>query len=58
MPCADETPPGTDGAARLRALLAGVPLPAKANLRTRWARDPDRQATYVSVPNPLAELPA
>jgi siderophore synthetase component len=55
--CADETPPGTDGAARLRALLAGVPLPAKANLRTRWARDPDRQATYVSVPNPLAEIP-
>jgi siderophore synthetase component len=39
---------------RLRALLAGVPLPAKANLRTRWARDPDRRATYVTVPNPLA----
>ncbi len=45
------------GAARLRALLAGVPLPAKANLRTRWARDPDRESTYVPVPNPLADLP-
>ncbi len=44
------------GAARLRALLAGVPLPAKANLRTRWARDPDREAGYVPVPNPLADL--
>jgi siderophore synthetase component len=53
--CAEGTPADTDGAARLRALLAGVPLPAKANLRTRWARDPDRQATYVPVPNPLAK---
>ncbi|MEV5709447.1 IucA/IucC family protein [Actinoallomurus sp. NPDC052274] len=53
--CAEDTPADTDGAARLRALLAGVPLPAKANLRTRWARDADRQATYVPVPNPLAE---
>ncbi|MCO5999978.1 IucA/IucC family protein [Actinoallomurus rhizosphaericola] len=53
--CAGDTPADTDGAARLRALLAGVPLPAKANLRTRWARDPDRQAAYVPVPNPLAE---
>lgn len=42
------------GAERLRGLLAGVPLPAKANLRTRWARDPDRDAGYVAVPNPLA----
>jgi siderophore synthetase component len=56
--CAEETPADTDGAARLRALLAGVPLPAKANLRARWARDPDRQATYVPVPNPLVEAPA
>jgi hypothetical protein len=46
------------GAARLRALLAGVPLPAKANLRTRWARDPDRAAPYVAVANPLADLAA
>ncbi len=44
------------GAARLRALLAGVPLPAKANLRTRWAREPDRESAYVPVPNPLADL--
>ncbi|KAB2343428.1 IucA/IucC family protein [Actinomadura rudentiformis] len=38
----------------VRALLAGVPLPAKANLRARWARTADRAATYVPVPNPLA----
>jgi siderophore synthetase component len=44
------------GAARMRALLAGVPLPAKANLRTRWARGADRQACYVTVPNPVADL--
>jgi siderophore synthetase component len=56
--CAEETPAGPGGAARLRALLAGVPLPAKANLRTRWARDADRDAVYVSVPNPLGDLEA
>ncbi|GAA0585022.1 IucA/IucC family protein [Actinomadura livida] len=39
---------------QVRALLAGVPLPAKANLRTRWSRTADRGATYVPVPNPLA----
>ncbi len=33
--------------------LAGVPLPAKANLRVRWARAADRDAGYVPVPNPL-----
>ncbi len=42
--------------APLRALLAGVPLPAKANLRTRWARTADRYATYVHVHNPLGVL--
>lgn len=41
-------------APELRALLAGVPIPAKANLRARWARSADRAATYVDVPNPLA----
>jgi siderophore synthetase component len=56
--CAGETPAVPGGAARLRALLAGVPLPAKANLRIRWARDPDREAVYVPVPNPLADLGA
>ncbi|MDN3352744.1 IucA/IucC family protein [Actinomadura sp. DC4] len=56
--CAEETPSGPEGAARLRALLAGVPMPAKANLRTRWARDADRDAVYVSVPNPLGDLEA
>jgi siderophore synthetase component len=38
---------------QLLALLAGVPLPAKANLRLRWARGADREAAYVSVRNPL-----
>jgi siderophore synthetase component len=37
----------------LRAVLAGVPLPAKANLRVRWVRAADRDAQYVPVPNPL-----
>ncbi len=40
---------------RLSALLAGVPLPAKANLLTRWARVADREAGYVRLPSPLAE---
>ncbi|WP_207400686.1 IucA/IucC family protein [Actinomadura roseirufa] len=39
---------------QIRALLSGVPLPAKANLRTRWARTADRTATYVPTLNPLA----
>ncbi|MEV5568675.1 IucA/IucC family protein [Spirillospora sp. NPDC052269] len=38
---------------RVRALLAGVPVPAKANLRTRWSRSADRSAGYVPVANPL-----
>jgi len=40
---------------QLRAVLAGVPLPAKANLRLRWARGADGDATYLTVPNPLSE---
>lgn len=42
---------------RLGALLAGVPLPAKANLLTRWERRADRDAGYVRLtsPFPLAE---
>ncbi|GAA1507357.1 IucA/IucC family protein [Streptomyces synnematoformans] len=39
---------------RLHALLRGAPLPAKANLLTRWGRRADRQAGYVHLPNPLA----
>jgi len=31
-----------------------VPLPAKANLLTRWERKADRHATYVALPNPIA----
>lgn len=38
---------------RLRALLAGVPLPAKANLLTRWDRRADREAGYVPFAHPL-----
>ncbi|MEV4438811.1 IucA/IucC family protein [Streptomyces sp. NPDC049577] len=38
----------------LRALVAGVPLPAKANLLTRWQRLPDRDAGYVRIGSPLA----
>jgi siderophore synthetase component len=42
-----------DWPSRLRTVLAGVPLPAKANLRVRWARAADREAGYVPVPNPM-----
>ncbi|MFD4429087.1 IucA/IucC family protein [Nocardia sp. NPDC058497] len=42
---------------RLAALLAGVPLPAKANLLTRWERKPDRDAGYVRLPSPLTITP-
>ncbi|MEU1805207.1 IucA/IucC family protein [Streptomyces sp. NPDC019937] len=38
----------------LRALVAGVPLPAKANLLTRWGRKADRDAGYVRIASPLA----
>ena len=38
---------------RLRALLSGVPLPAKANLLLRWSRKADRYATYIPLPSPL-----
>lgn len=38
---------------RLRALLAGMPLPAKTNLLLRWEREPDRQAGYVATPNAI-----
>ncbi|NLU73371.1 iron transporter [Streptomyces sp. HNM0575] len=37
----------------LRSLLAGAPLPAKANLLTRWQRTPDRESRYVRLPSPL-----
>ncbi len=40
---------------RLREVLAGVPLPAKANLRLRWARAADREASYLTVRNPLGD---
>ncbi|GGS28548.1 hypothetical protein GCM10010269_79100 [Streptomyces humidus] len=43
---------------RLRALLSGVPLPAKANLLLRWARKADRHAIYVPLTSPLgADFP-
>ncbi|MFE7120594.1 IucA/IucC family protein [Streptomyces sp. NPDC057654] len=37
----------------LRALVAGVPLPAKTNLLTRWERRADREAGYVRIASPL-----
>jgi siderophore synthetase component len=40
---------------RLRVLLAGAPLPAKANLLTRWKRHSDREAEYIRIPSPLAQ---
>ncbi|GAA3442087.1 IucA/IucC family protein [Planomonospora venezuelensis] len=40
----------------LSDLLAGAPLPAKANLSVRWNRSADRAAGYVPVANPLAVL--
>ncbi|GHE35437.1 iron transporter [Streptosporangium violaceochromogenes] len=40
----------------LSDLLAGAPLPAKANLSVRWTRSADRCAGYVPVANPLAPL--
>ncbi|WP_460366660.1 IucA/IucC family protein, partial [Actinocorallia lasiicapitis] len=44
---------GFSGQPRMRAVLAGAPLTAKANLLARWSRSADRAATYVEVPNPL-----
>ncbi|MFI7220232.1 IucA/IucC family protein [Micromonospora maritima] len=42
-----------DNPPELRALLAGEPLLAKANLLVRWRRDADRAAPFVPVPNPF-----
>ena len=39
--------------ARLGALLAGAPLPAKANLTLRWLQAEDPFAQYVPWPNPM-----
>lgn len=39
--------------AQLRAILAGVPVPAKANLLARWQRGADRHAGYVPLALPL-----
>ncbi|PKK12342.1 IucA/IucC family siderophore biosynthesis protein [Thermomonospora sp. CIF 1] len=55
--CVADYARGRPGDARLRALLAGVPLPAKANLRVRWSRSADRAAGYIPVPNPLGTAP-
>ena len=41
------------GHRRIREVLDGAPLPAKANLLARWNRSADRAAGYVTVPNPL-----
>ncbi|MES4906943.1 MULTISPECIES: IucA/IucC family protein [unclassified Streptomyces] len=50
----DERGAAHDHPPALRALTAGVPLPAKANLLTRWARKADRHAGYVRIASPLA----
>jgi siderophore synthetase component len=50
----DERGAAHDDPPALRALIAGVPLPAKANLLTRWARKADRHAGYVRIASPLA----
>ncbi len=42
---------------RLRALLAGAPLPAKGNLLVRWQRAADRHAGYLPFPNPFGDPP-
>lgn len=39
---------------RIDALLGGAPLPAKANLITRFMKRADRGAGYVPLPNPMA----
>jgi siderophore synthetase component len=39
--------------AEVRAVLAGGPVPAKANLLTRWQRANDRSAGYVPLRLPL-----
>nr|WP_199561903.1 IucA/IucC family siderophore biosynthesis protein [Micromonospora deserti] len=48
-----EVSDGLGNPPELRALLAGAPLVAKANLLVRWHRAPDRDAAYVPVPNPF-----
>ncbi|HEX3790412.1 MAG TPA: IucA/IucC family protein [Pseudonocardiaceae bacterium] len=39
--------------AELTAVLAGVPVPAKTNLLTRWRRSNDRESGYVPLALPL-----
>ncbi len=50
----DECAAALGSPARLLALHDGRPLPAKANLLTRWARAADRHARYAPAPCPLA----
>jgi siderophore synthetase component len=38
----------------LRAILAGGPVPAKANLLARWQRSADKQAGYLPIVLPLS----
>jgi siderophore synthetase component len=40
--------------AELRAILAGGPVPAKANLLARWQRSADKQAGYLPLVLPLS----
>jgi siderophore synthetase component len=43
--------------AELRAILAGGPVPAKANLLARWRRAADRQTGYLPLALPLSGAP-
>jgi siderophore synthetase component len=43
--------------AELRAILAGGPVPAKANLLARWRRAADKQAGYLPLVLPLSGEP-
>lgn len=45
-----------ESAKRIDALLAGEPLPAKANLINRFFKRADREVSYVPLPNPLGGL--
>jgi siderophore synthetase component len=45
-----------NAARRINALLAGAPFPAKANLINRFHKRPDREASYLPLPSPLAYL--
>lgn len=48
-----EIAPELGNPAEIKAVLAGVALPAKTNLLLRWSRQADRLAGYAPFPNPF-----